>query len=132
MLSLFVSWDYMCYCCDYAGWSICDQAALISIRAWTYMVEQRHGHGPDQIIKQEHIHFITLIHQRTLGIQTTSLSLFVLFTTSCLSLLRWNSNLDHMKVMMHTQLPLGNFQISDTGETGSSCNSNFLILVLAF
>ena len=42
------------------------------------MVEQRRGHGPDQIIKQEHMHFITLIHQRTLSIQTNSLSSFCL------------------------------------------------------
>ena len=41
--------------------------------------KQRRGHGPDQIIKQEHMHFITLIHQRTLGIQTTSLSPLSLF-----------------------------------------------------
>ena len=61
----------MCYCCNYyAGWSICDQAALVRIRTWTYnMVKQRRGHGPDQIIKQEHMHFITLIHQQTLGIK---------------------------------------------------------------
>ena len=31
------------------------------------MVEQRRGHGPDQIIKQEHMHFITLIYQLTLN-----------------------------------------------------------------
>ena len=53
MLSPFVSWYYMCYCCNYyAGWSICDQGALVTIRTWTYMVEQRRGHGPNQIIKQ--------------------------------------------------------------------------------
>ena len=81
----------MCYCCDYyAGWSIYDQAALVSIRTWRrYMVEQmqRCGHGPDQMIKQEHIHFITLIHQRTLSIQTTSLSLPFVYDFMSLSVL---------------------------------------------
>ena len=100
----------MCYCCEYyAGWSICDQAALVSIRTWTYMVEQRRGHGPDQIIKQEHniMSFITLIQQRTLSIQTTFLSLSLPFVYNFvpLSVLRLNSNLDHVKVMMYTQLP---------------------------
>ena len=78
----------MCYCCNYyAGWSICDQAALVRIRTWTYnMVKQRRGHGPDQIIKQEHLHFITLIHQRTLGIQATSLSLSLRFVYAFVSL----------------------------------------------
>ena len=42
------------------------------------MVEQRRGNGPDKIIKQEHTHFITLIHQQTLSIQATSLSSFCL------------------------------------------------------
>ena len=79
----------MCYCFDYyAAWSICDQAALVGIRTWTYMVEQRRGHGPDQIIKQEHMHFITLIHQRILGIQTTSLSLHFVYDFVSLSVLR--------------------------------------------
>ena len=69
------------------------------------MVEQRRGHGPDQMIKQEHMHFITLIHQQTLSIQTTSLSLPFVYVFVSLSVLRWNSNLDHVKIMMRTQLP---------------------------
>ena len=81
----------MCYCFDYyAGWSIYEQAVLVSIRTWSrYMVEQRRGHGPDHLIKQEHIiHFITLIHQRTLSIQTTSLSLPFVYDFVSLSVLR--------------------------------------------
>ena len=88
MLSRFVSLDYMCYCCNYyAGWSICDQAALVSIRTWTYrMVEQRRGHGPDQIIKQEHA-FYYFNSPANLGYSKNfSLSLFRLRLCSFVSL----------------------------------------------
>ena len=85
------------------------------------MVEQRRGDGPDKIIKQEHMHFTTLIQQRTLSNQTISLSLFILFTTSCLCQFCGKiQNLDHMNVTVHTQLV-------DTGEMGSSYNSSFLV-----
>ena len=79
----------MCYCCDYyASWSIFDQAVLVSIRTWSKMVEQRRGHGPDKIIKQEHMYFITFIQQRTLSIQTISLSLHFVYNFVSLLILR--------------------------------------------
>ena len=105
-----------------SGWSISDQAALVSIRTWTQMVEQRCGHGPDKIIKQEHMHFITLIHQRTLSIQTISLSSFRL--RLCV-FVGFAVKFKFRKLMMHMQL-------EDTSKMCSSCNSSLLILALAF
>ena len=58
-----------------------DQAALVSIRTWTYMLQQRHGHGPDQIIKQDHPHFNTLIHSSANieYLNNSSLSLYFIY-----------------------------------------------------
>ena len=51
-------------------------------------LEQRHKHGPDKIVKQEYVHFITLIHQQTSSIRTISLSLHFIYDFVSLSVMQ--------------------------------------------
>ena len=120
--------EIMCYCCGYyAGWSIYRQATLMTIHTWTQIVEMGYGHGYDQTIKQEYILICTLIYQWTLSLQTTSLTL----SSFCLTLGVFVSFAVKFKLKSHVSHDAYT-QLVDTGEMGSSCNSSFLILALAF
>ena len=90
------------------------------------MVEQRCEHGPDKIITQEHMHFITFNSPANFEYSNNfSLTSFCSRLHVFVSFVVKFKFIDHVNVMMHTQL-------EDTGEMGSICNSSFLTLALAF
>ena len=89
------------------------------------MVEQRRGHGPNQTIKQEHMHFYYFNSPANLE-YSNNLSL----SSFCLRLRVFVSFA--VKFKFRSRESYDAYASSRTSETGSSCNSNFLILALAF